>query len=59
MYCYSVNSFSNSKVDWGMALYTKDDCFQVGFDSEGDRDSWLMTIKALYTVHRDSRPFFG
>jgi len=42
-----------------MTLYTKDDSFQISFDNEEARDSWLLTIRALISMHRDARPMFG
>ena len=54
----SINGYSNSKVKYGLTLFTKDDCFQIAYETEDDRDSWLMTMRALISTHRDARPMF-
>ena len=54
----SINGYSNSKVKYGLTLFTKDDCFQIAYETEDDRDSWLMTMRALISTHRDAPPMF-
>lgn len=44
---FSVNSFSNTSVKYGLTLYTKDDSFQIGFPSEQERDMWMADISFL------------
>lgn len=46
-YFCSINAFSDTKAKFGMTIFTKDDSFQMGFDSEQDRDMWLADMRLL------------
>ncbi|XP_067937654.1 serine-rich adhesin for platelets-like [Watersipora subatra] len=45
--CFSINPFSDARVRYGVALFTKDDSFQIGFASEQTRDMWLADMRLL------------
>lgn len=44
---FSINAFSDGKVKYGLAIFTKDDSFQIGFTSEQTRDMWLADMHTL------------
>lgn len=46
-FIFSINPFSDARVRYGVALFTKDDSFQIGFASEQTRDMWLADMRLL------------
>lgn len=58
--CFAISDTCDSRQKHGIALYTKDDCFGVGFGDEQERDDWLAAMHALVGGRRgDSRsPMF-
>ncbi|KAF6037435.1 IRS1 [Bugula neritina] len=45
--CFSINAFTDTKVKYGINIFTNDDSFQIGFESEQMRDMWLADVRLL------------
>ena len=61
--CFNINKKSDAKHKYAIALYTKEDCFSVACETEGEQEEWLT---GLLDLHNDNmsdsdepRPFFG
>ncbi|XP_059618387.1 insulin receptor substrate 2-B [Phlebotomus argentipes] len=45
--CFNINRRTDTKHKWVVALYTKDDCFCIVFDTEQDLNTWLRSLLSL------------
>uniref|UniRef100_A0A6B2EA43 Insulin receptor substrate 1 n=1 Tax=Phlebotomus kandelakii TaxID=1109342 RepID=A0A6B2EA43_9DIPT len=45
--CFNINRRTDTKHKWVVALYTKDDCFCIVFDTEQDLNTWLRNLLSL------------
>ena len=61
--CLQICKKSDSKHKFGIALYAKDECFQIICDAEVEQDEWLTKMNDLRdAAFRDGqtpRPLFG
>lgn len=45
--CFNINRRTDTKHKYVIALYTKDDCFCLVFDTEEEMADWLKALLAL------------
>ena len=45
--CLKISKKSDSKHKFGIALYAKDECFQISCDAEVEQNEWLTAMNDL------------
>lgn len=51
--CFSIAAYSDAKVKYGLTLFTQNDSFHIGFQSEQERDMWLADMSYLVRTSCD------